>query len=153
MLKKDKSVEMSAPPVRTLYGVEIKKLPIGRYIKLLQQAESFLPDILSAIFPANEDGRIVFSFSNLTADDLRGFLGRAMAVIPEKICQIAEELLDIPADRLLDPNTGLTPNEFVEILIALWEVNDLSDFFPNARKLGGLIGLSVRNTGSSAGLE
>ena len=128
-------------------------LPIGRYIRLMRYAESFVPDILAALFPEMEEGPILTRFQDITLDGFREFLSRAMAVVPERICEIAGGLLNIPKERLFDPDDGLTPVELLEVLIELWEVNDLSNFFPLVRKLLSQMGSSAQNTGSSAGLE
>lgn len=139
--KRDKSISMSTPEGLTKHGVKIKKLPIGKYIKLLQHAETFLPDMLIAIFPEMKEGKILTRFSEITAKDLQDVISRLAIVVPEKLCMVMGELLDIPAGELLDPDKGLTPVELIEILIELWEVNNLSNFFTNAKKLKSLIGL------------
>ena len=152
--KKDKSIEMSAPQIKMLHGVEIKKLPVGRYIKLLQHAETFVPEVLTALFPEMKDGAIAMKFTEITVDELKAFLARAAAVIPEQLCMIAGSLLGIPEGRLLDPDEGITPVQLIEVLIATWEANDLSDFFPLVRQLQGLTAQSSKvNTGSSDGYQ
>ena len=45
LTKKDKSIGMSMPPEKTLYGVKIVKLPVGRYLQALNTLER-LPEIL-----------------------------------------------------------------------------------------------------------
>ncbi len=51
---KDKSLKISAPKEKTLYGVKIRKLPIAKYIKFLQTAEELPQLLVGKMFP-NED--------------------------------------------------------------------------------------------------
>ncbi len=156
MFKKDKSVLMSTPEVKTIHGIEIKKLPIGKYIKLSQYSVTLIPDILEAISPDLREGEIALKlpkFLSMTTDELMSMLIRIVTTIPEKICEVVSALLDIEKSQLLDEHNGITPVELMEILVSLWEANDLSSFFPLGRQLLDKIGLSAQTTGSKDGSE
>ena len=58
-------------------------------------------------------------------------------IAPKELCILLSSFLSIPEERLLDPECkdGLTPKELTDLLIAFYEVNDLSDFFGNVRRL------------------
>ena len=151
--KTDKSVSMSMPQGTIMHGVTVKKLPIGKYVQLMQHASNFLPDIIDAVFTETGDGSGIMRFSDMDAAGLKGVITRAAAVVPEKVIELAGVLLDIPRDEMLDTEKGLTPVELMEILIELLEVNDLSRFFPLGRRLLSLMGMPAASTGSSDGSE
>ena len=59
-------------------------------------------------------------------------------------------LLEIPQERLLeDTPDALSPAELLEIVSEYWEINDMTAFFVNARRLAGQA--RTANTGYNAG--
>lgn len=138
-IRKDKSLKISLPATKQLYGVKIVKLPIARYISALSAVEN-LPHILAGEL-SGESGSIDELIANLKAanpDTLEKLIRNLLVAVPTELCHLLSELLDIPEERLLDKNCQdpLSPNELAEILLAFWEVNDMNDFFGNVRKLG-----------------
>ena len=49
--KKDKSIRMTLPQVRTLHGVKIVKLPVARYTKALDTLENLPHIVVNAVLP------------------------------------------------------------------------------------------------------
>ncbi len=149
--KKDRSITMSAPKEYELYGVRIHKLPVSKYIRVLQTLED-LPSLLLGE-EARTGGLNSFLqlFSDPNRDAVAGFVGHLLTVVPGQLCNLLSELLDIPRERLLDNDCGdaLSLNELTEVILAFWEMNDMSDFFKTVRRLTGKPGKA--NTGSSAG--
>lgn len=152
-MKTDKSVRISLPEKRILHGVEITKLPIGRYVRAMQFLEN-LPKILFGDIIPESGGMAEFILRLIESDrkTLEETLGRLILKVPEEICRFISELLRIPEERLLDPDCpeGLTLTELSEILIAFRDMNDLSDFFQNVRQLRGLTA-RTKNTGCKNG--
>lgn len=138
MRRKDKSIRMSLPEAKMLHGVRIFKLPVARYILALDTLEN-LPEILTeSIFP--EIGDIQEMRAVLEKSDsgvLEKIIVRLIRKVPVEFCRCISVLLDIPEQRLLDPqcSNALSINELLEILNAFLEMNDLSDFFVNVRRL------------------
>lgn len=147
---KDKSLAISAPREKTIYGVTVRKLPIAKYIKLLRTAEE-LPQILTGkMFPEKNISEIAEYLKTLDKNNLPDLLSRLLTAVPEEIMYLLSELLDISKERLTeDVPDALSPAELLEIISEFWELNDLSGFFATARRLAGR--LKTANTGSSAG--
>lgn len=158
MFFKDKSIKMSLPRCRELYGVKIVKLPIARYVSALSTMENLPHIIASELLPETES--IEELLEKLTAADsetIETVTVKLITTIPKELCRLLSELLDIPEERLLDKNckNPLLPNELAEIITAFWEVNDMSDFFGNVRKLKKRLTArnQTANIGYSGGLQ
>lgn len=143
--KNDKSVTMSTPSVKMVHGIEIKKVPVGRYVLLMKHMEDFPMMILQQCFP---DGQSAFtSMKDMSPNDLVRLLGKLLTVLPDETITALCEILDVDKEIILN---NLTPNELLEVARAFWKMNDMNDFFGF---VWGLIKnkLLTPNTGSSAG--
>ena len=157
LTKKDKSIGMSMPPEKTLYGVKIVKLPVGRYLQALNTLER-LPEILfRAALP--EVGGMDEVIKGLLSGDTalaETLLFRLLTAVPQELCRMLSELLNIPEERLLsaDSKDPLTLKELLEIILAFWDMNDLTDFFGNVRRLKMKLTApaQTKTAGSSGGL-
>lgn len=147
MFFKDKSLKISAPRPYTLHGVKIYKLPIKKYIQVLKTFDDIPQIILGKAFPETDLGSIFQTLKTLDKNGLLALVGRLLATVPDEALNAISELLDIPREQL--DEMGL--NEITEILIAFWEINDMTDFFTNARRL--MAGAKEQLTGSSGGLQ
>lgn len=155
--KKDKSIGMTVPKKRTLYGVEIHKLPIAKYIAVLNTVENLPSVLLNDICPDVQNfAELGNKLGKTDRDSVLELLGKLLKTVPTECCNILSELLDIPIERLLDANCDnpLSLNELLEIVIAFIEINDMTDFFVNVRKLKTMLTAQKQtNTGSSAGSQ
>jgi hypothetical protein len=131
-LSKDAS-NISIPLSKELYGVKIRKLPNGAYIKALNTVQDMPKVLLEACFPEVDANDIFEDIQNLNKDEILILAGKCIQVIPEQFLKIVSELLNIPFDKLMNE---LSPNETLEILEAYWQMNDLSAFF---NRLKGMV--------------
>ncbi len=139
-IKKDrnKSLQISAPKEKNLYGVCIRKLPIAKYISFLRAAEELPQILIGKMFPDTGVNGIVEYLKGLDKDKVFDLLTRLLAVVPEELMGLLSELLDIPKERLTeDTPSSLSLAELLEIISAFWELNDMSGFFVTARRLAG----------------
>lgn len=155
--KKDKSINMTMPKKRVLYGVEIRKLPVAKYIEVLNTAENLPYVLLNNIYP---DVKNFTEFCDrlkvMDRNAVLELLGKLLTTVPKEFCKIISELLDIPLERLLDSKckNPLSLSELLEIILAFIEMNDMSDFFVSVRRLKmKLSALIQANTGFSGGSQ
>lgn len=127
--KKD-AVGLSMPVEKTIHGVVIRKLPNGAYIKALNAIQDMPEVILKGCFPGMSPDEILEEFKNITADMLPVLAGKLLANVPEQFLKFISELAEIPLDKLMNE---LSPKETLDILEAMWELNDLTDFFKKLR--------------------
>jgi hypothetical protein len=136
--KKDSSLEMSSPSCKTVYGVKIQKLPIARYIQVLQAADNLPELLLGTAFPQAEDlSQLIKEVSALDKAAVLKLIGRLLTVVPTETCKLLSGLLYIPQERLLNPDCddALSLNELMEIVLAFIEANDYSSFFTLVQSL------------------
>lgn len=150
MFNKNKSLKISAPREKELYGVKIRKLPIAKYIRVLRTAEDLPQLLLGKAFPGQSADEMINYLKHLDKDKLLELLTRLITVVPEEAMKLLSELLDIPQERLLDDTPdALSPAELLEIVEEFWKINDMTAFFVNARRLAGQA--RTANTGYNAG--
>lgn len=128
--KKDAST-ISVPIEKELYGVKIRKLANGSYIKALNMVQNLPQLILEGCFPGQGIDKIMEFFENINTDRIITLAGKLLAVLPKQLLKFISELLDIPMEKLIGE---LSPNETLEIIKAFWEANDLTPFFENIKK-------------------
>lgn len=156
--KKDKSLELTVPKTYELYGVKIRKLPVGKYVEYLKKSEDLPYILMSKVFPEVEDfSELLEQLTTLNRGAMFKMLGKLLTTAPEQLCLLLSDLLGIPKERLLDPNCGnaLALDELMEIVLKFVEVNNYNDFFDSVRRLKELTAPTKTkepvNTGSSAG--
>lgn len=150
--KKNRSISTSLPKEYELYGVKIKKLPVAKYLKVLEAIDDLPALLVGKAFDGQNVKDVAAYLLSLDQPQLIALIGRLLTIVPEQLCRVLSELLDIPRERLLeDTPDALGLNEMTQVILAFWEMNDLSDFFATVRRV---IKPSPRaqTTGSSAGL-
>ena len=136
--KRDKSLELSAPKSYELYGVTVRKLPVGKYIEYLKQSEDLPYILMSKVFPDVQDfSQLLEQLLSLDRSAMLKVLGKLLTTAPEQLCLLLSDLLDIPKERLLDPDcdNALALDELMEIVLKFVEVNNYDSFFGNVRRL------------------
>lgn len=155
VFKKDKSVEMSKPKSYMLHGIKIYKLPVGKYVQAMETVNDLPVLLLDDILPGiNGYEDLIKRLSAMEAKAFGEIIGQVLAAAPKRFCEILSELLDIPKQRLLDPNCkdALSLDEVAEIILAFININDMSSFFTNARLISQKMGAQTStSTGSNAG--
>ena len=156
--KKDKSLELTIPKTYELYGVTVKKLPVGKYVEYLKKSEDLPYILLSKVFPDVQDfSQLLDQLLSLDRTAMLKVLGKLLTTAPEQLCLLLSDLLDIPKERLLDPDcdNALALDELMEIVIKFVEINNYDDFFGNVRRLKKLTAQpkNPENTGSSGGSQ
>ncbi len=160
--KHDKSLELTVPKEYELYGVKIRKLPVGKYVEYLKKADDLPYILMNKVFPDVDNfGDLLAKLLELDRTASLRVLGNLLKTAPEQLCLLLSDLLDIPIERLTDPEceNALALNELMEIVVKFVELNDYSDFFANVRRLKKLTAppkareTKTANTGSSDGLR
>lgn len=152
---RDESIKMSLPETKELHGVKIVKLPVARYIKALNTLENLPNIIINSVLP--EFGGLsglLIQFQSGDTNVIEKIVVRLLMAVPTEFCRLISELLNIPEERLLDVENDdpLSLNDLIEIIIAFWEMNDMTDFFGNVQQLKKLTAPKV-NTGYKDGLQ
>lgn len=124
-----KTVEMSLPKAKTVHGIEVKKVPIGRYTQAMTEIQDLPERIIRDLFPGKSIDQIWAELANLKDDGLISIASRLFVVAPEYIIDISSIILGIDREKIVNE---LSPAELLDIWQAFWEANDLSRFFQSA---------------------
>ncbi len=130
--------EKSLPKTIRLYGVEIKKMPCGKYFEALQTLKDLPEDFIKELSDNGQDFKLSEMF---TVENIMNLITKLMIITPKFLFSFLSQILDVEEEKLKDE---LTPIEVIEICKKFWEVNKLEDFFnqmkPVMRGITNLIG-------------
>lgn len=111
----------SLPKTIKINGVEVKKMPCGKYFEALQTLKDLPEDFIKEVCPNGE-----YLSEMFTVENIMNLITKLMIVAPKFLFRFLSEILDIDEEILKEQ---LTPNELFEICKKFWEVNKLEDFF------------------------
>lgn len=136
MAKSNESV--SLPKKKTVHGVEVKKMPCGRYFEALQTLKDLPENFFKELMKDKKD----FKLSEMMSlEGVTELVMRLLVILPDFSISLFATLLDIEEDKI---RNELTPKELVDILTEFWKINELESFFtqmkPVAEKVLTLIG-------------
>jgi len=129
----DKSINLSLPQDYELYGIRIRKLPIGSYLKAVQTVRNLPELLLKQCFPGMKPDEVLNRLKSLDESALYEILGRLLTVVPEQFLRLVAELLEADYEHLLK----LSPKELLDVFTALWKANEMKDFFGQIKALLG----------------
>lgn len=125
------SEKLSLPKVEEVHGVEIKKMPCGKYfeaIELLKEMPtSFIEELEKEFKKDNEE----FKLSSLmTKDNFMILVSKMLSVIPNFAIKMLAKLLDVKETKI---RNELTPKELADVINKFWEINELESFFDQTK--------------------
>ena len=130
--------EKSLPKTIKLHGVEIKKMPCGKYFEALQTLKDLPEDFVKELSDNGQDFKLSEMF---TVENIMNLVTKLLIIAPKFLFSFLSNLLDVEEETL---RNELSPTELVEICKKFWEVNKLESFFdqmkPIMNKITALIG-------------
>lgn len=129
---------LSLPKKKIVHGVEIRKMPCGKYFEALQTLKNLPEDFIKQL----SDGKKDFKLSEmLTLENITDLVVKLLLILPDFTISFLSALMDIEEDKIRDE---LTPKELIEIINEFWKMNELESFFalmkPMMNKIMTLIG-------------
>ena len=142
------SAALSLRQSETVRGYEIRRLPLGEYLRALDALRTAPKALFAACFPGEDAAQVLTRLSRIDADGLGELLLRAMTVVPGEAVRLVGVLTGVPEERLLgDPQIGL--DGMAQMLEAFWRINGLGNFTQAARRAAAALRESAGRTGSS----
>lgn len=126
-----RSKKMTLPKPVTVNGIEVKKVPIGRYIECMDELQALPAALLEACFPNLRLDEIVDKISLAEGDAVTELVTKLMLNAPATIIDAFVIVTKADRDQLL----ALTPAELLDVFSAWWALNDLTDFFQKGWKM------------------
>lgn len=106
-----------------LYGVEIKKMPCGKYFEALQTLKNLPEDFIKELSDNKQDFRLS---EMLSLDNLINLITKLLMIAPKFLFSFLSKLLDVDEKYI---ENELSPTELIEICKKFWEINKLESFF------------------------
>ena len=106
-----------------MYGVEIKKMPCGKYFEALQTLKNLPEDFIKELSDNKQDFRLS---EMLSLDNLINLITKLLMITPKFLFSFLSKLLDVEEEYI---ENKLSPTELTEICMKFWEINKLESFF------------------------
>ena len=120
------------------YGVEIKKMPCGKYFEALQTLKDLPEDFIKELSDNGQDFKLSEMF---TVENIMTLITKLLIILPDFTFNFLSKLMDIDREML---ENQLTPKEMLDIIKDFWTINELESFFvqmkPITQQLAMLIG-------------
>mgnify|MGYP001032771469 CR=1 FL=1 len=123
--RKKGSIDLSLPKEKTVHGIPVTKVPVGKYIASMQDIQDLPMTIMEKCFPGEDLQTVINQAKAADSGFVLDLTGKLMVNAPEIIIDLASQYLSVEKEELL----ALSPTELLDVLEAWWELNDLSDFF------------------------
>lgn len=120
------------------YGVEIKKMPCGKYFEALQTLKDLPEDFIKKLSDNGQDFKLSEMF---TVENIMTLITKLLIILPDFTFNFLSKLMDIDRETL---ENQLTPKEMLDIIRDFWTINELESFFvqmkPITQQIAMLIG-------------
>lgn len=120
--------EKSLSKTIKLHGVEIKKMPCGKYFEALQTLKDLPEDFIKEL---SSEGDFKLS-EMLTVENIMDLVAKLMIIAPKFLFSFLSKILDVEEEILKDK---LTPTELLEVCKEFWKVNKLESFFDQMKPI------------------
>ena len=112
-----------------IHGVEIKKMPCGKYFEALQTLKDLPEDFIEELSDNKQD----FKLSEMFAmENIMNLITRLLIILPDFTIRFLSKLLDIDEEIIRDQ---LTPKEVLDIVQEFWKMNELESFFEQMKPI------------------
>jgi hypothetical protein len=130
--------EKSLKKTVKMYGVEIKKMPCGKYFEALQTLKNLPEDFIKELSDNEQELKLSEMFK---MENIMKLITRLLIILPDFSFTFLSKIMDIDKDIL---ENELAPIEVLELTKKFWEINKLESFFeqmkPIINKITTLIG-------------
>lgn len=130
--------EKSLQKIIKLHGVEIRKMPCGKYFEALQTLKDLPEDFIKELSDNGQDFKLSEMF---TVENIMNLITKLLIIAPKFLFRFLSEILDVEENILKEE---LTPTELLEVCKKFWEINKLESFFdqmkPITKEIATLIG-------------
>lgn len=106
-----------------IHGVEIKKMPCGKYFEALQTLKDLPEDFIKELSDNKQDFKLSEMFK---LENLMDLITKLLIIAPKFLFNFLSKLLDVDVNII---ENELTPTELIEICKTFWEINKLESFF------------------------
>lgn len=142
------SIHLSIPQSRTVRGYEIRRLPLGKYLQMIDALSGLPQELMRAAYPGKTEMQALAELKILTANDIPALFLRLMTAMPVRAMQLLSLATGIDEETLEnDERIGL--DGAAEMVEAVIEVNGLTNFLQAARAITAQVRAAIQRDGSN----
>lgn len=112
-----------------IHGIEIKKMPCGKYFEALQTLKNLPEDFIKELSDNKQDFKLSEMF---TIGNIMTLVTRLLIVMPNFTFEFLSKLMEIDKEILEDK---LTPKQVLDIIQEFWRINELESFFDQMKPI------------------
>ncbi len=131
---------------KTMYGIKIRKLPIGKYLELTKKINILGKDLLEKGFNNKSIEEILQDLSNINKDELIKLFNGLLNTSPDLVINFMVDVLEVDKDKLIN-NDEIGLYELIEIIEAFIELNNLGKLIEKFKKLIKIEPMKIQNIG------
>lgn len=131
---------------KTMYGIKIRKLPIGKYLELIKKVNVLGKDLLEKGFNNKSIEKILDIIINLDKIELIKLMESAFNTAPQLIIDFMVDILEVDKEKLIN-NEEIGLYEFVEIVEEFIKLNNLGKLILKLKKWLNIVPMKIQNTG------
>lgn len=120
---------LSLPKVKKIHGIEVKKMPCGKYFNALQTLKNLPKDFVKEL---SENGQEFKLSEMFTMENIMTLVTKLLIILPDFAFSFLSELMDIDEDII---RNELTPKELLDIVQEFLEINELESFFEEMKSM------------------
>lgn len=120
---------LSLPKKKIIHGVEVRKMPCGKYFETLQTLKNLPEDFIKKLTEGKEEFRIS---EMLTIEGMTELSIKFLTILPDFTVSFLATLIDIEEEKI---KNELSPKELVDIIQEFWEMNELESFFEKMKSM------------------
>ena len=142
------SAALSVKCSETVRGYEVRRLPLGEYLRVMEALTEAPGTIMRVCFPGLAAAEPLGRRRAVGGQGLGKRMLPGMGGVPDEAIRLISLLTGIPADALYaDPAIGLDGT--AELLEAFWRLNGIENFMRAASRLAAWMRENAKRTGSS----
>lgn len=119
----------SLPKTKTIHGVEIKKMPCGKYFEALQTLKNLPEDFMKELSDNRQDFKLSEMF---TMENIMNLIAKLFIILPDFTFTFLSKLMGIDEDKM---KNELTPKQLIDIVKEFWKMNELESFFDQMKPI------------------
>ena len=120
---------LSLPKTKIVHGVELKKMPCGKYFNALQTLKDLPEDFIKELADNGQEFKLSEMF---TVENILKAITRLMIVLPDFTFNFLSIFMDVDREKI---ENEITPKELLDIIQEFWRLNELESFFNQAKPI------------------
>lgn len=114
---------------KKIHGVEIKKMPCGKYFEALQTLKDLPEDFINELSDNGQEFKLSEMF---TMQNIMTLISRLLIILPDFTIRFLSKLTGIDENFIRDE---LTPKELLDIVEEFYKINELESFFERMKSI------------------